>query len=331
MTDGILTRKLLTVLYLSATLLLTSATAICPSHAIPFMNKESKDENYELEAPVPVPKVKLGKEQQIEYDTSLKNGQANLQAGSFDLAKMCFQNCIRLDGNSNEGHLGLARCLAQAGEIGPAELEIFEVLRNLPQHAEARILLGNLMMADQRWDEAGGQFLQVLKTQANNQEARGNLALCFQQLGQFDAAIGQYKYILEKNPKSREAAFNLGAAYESKKMLDEAILYYKKTLEIDNTYYNAFCSLAKCLAIKKMYPDAITLIQHSRKIAPNNSYSYNVSGFIFEQMGKKTLAIEAYTKAVALNPKDWDAKKSLQRVLELGHEGLVQHKSKITY
>lgn len=312
-------RRLLAGTLVAGGLFLTSLAFALPSDAIPFM-KEKTDENDQLAPPDPVPKVKLTKEQQAEFTQSLQNGQTYLKQGSFDMAKICFDHCISLDPNSIDARMGRAICLNTENQLEAAGVEIIEVLRNVPQHAEARFLFGEIMMKDSRWDEAGGQFLQILKTDPNNLAARGNLALCLQQMHQFDAAIGQYKYVLEKNPKSCEAAYNLGGAYESKKWLDEAIFYYKKAVEINPNYYNGYCSLAKCLAGKKQYEDAITLLAHAVKMNPKNHYAFLVKGYVYQCMGDKRKAIEAYTKAVALNPQDWDSKRSLQKCLESGHE-----------
>lgn len=288
-------------------------------NALPFMKGADKDES-PLLAPDVIPKVKFTKEQQAQYDAAIKNGQTYLQQENMDLAKMCFQTALQLDGNSVPAHIGMGICLSNASDLAPAQFELTEALRVQASNSEARFLLGQLMMKEHHWDEAGGQFLQVLKYEPNHHSSRGNLAVCLQQLGQVDAAIGQYKYILEKNPKAADAAYNLGAAYEFKKNIEEAIFYYKKAIAIDPKYYNAYCSIAKCLVGKKMYTDGLTLLKHAAEMNPKNYYAFLVRGYIYEQMGKKTEAIKCYTTAVALNPNDWDSKRSLQRALEKGHE-----------
>lgn len=310
---------------LLASALILNGFGACPgAFALPFV-KAASESAEQLEAPDAIPKVKLSKEQQAQYNAALKNAQLYMAQSQTDMAKVCFKSMIELDGNSIEGHMGMAQCLANSADIGPAEIELFEVLRNKPFHVEARILLGQLMMKDSRWDEAGGQFLQVLKTDAKNVVARGNLALCLQQLGQVDAAILQYKMILQDHPKEAMAAFNLGAAYESKKWIDEAIFYYKRASEIDPSFYNAYCAIAKCLVAKKQYTDALTLLNHAGQINKNNYYTFLIRGFVYEQMGRKTDAIKCYTTAVGLNPKDWNSKKSLERMLEQGHDKELAH------
>lgn len=305
---------------LISAMLLTSAFSIClEANALPFLKVGGDDEN-PLSAPDVIPKPKFTKEQQAQYMAAIKNGQAYLQQNQIDMARMCFQAALQLDPNSVEGHIGLASCKSSDADLAAAQFELTEALRVQPNHIEARFMLGQLMMKEQLWDQAGGQFLQILKQNGNAHAARGNLAICLQQLGQVDAAIPHYAYILEKNPKSAEAAYNLGAAYEHKKLLDEAMFYYKKAIEIDPKYENAYCAIAKCLVVRRAYSDGLSLIKHAEEINPKNFYSWHVKGYIYEQMGKKTEAIKCYTTAVALNPNNWDSKRSLQRILEKGHE-----------
>ena len=308
-------------LLLSSFVLTSALSTSMVGQALPFMKAADRDDN-PLVAPDVIPKVKLTKEQQASYDAAIKNGQTYLQQQSLDMAKLCFQQALQLDGNSVPAHIGMAVCLSNEKDLGPAEFELTEALRVQPNNTEARFLLGQLMMKENHWDEAGGQFLQILKFEPRNHAARGNLAVCLQQLGQIDNAIGQYDYILRENPKSADAAYNLGAAYEFKKNIETAIVYYKKAIQIDPKYYNAYCSIAKCLVGKKMYTDGLTLLKHASEMNPKNYYGFLVYGYIYEQMGPKykKLAIESYTRAVALNPNDWDSKRSLQRVLEKGHE-----------
>ena len=43
-----------------------------------------------------------------------------------------------------------------------------------------------------------------------------------------------------------------------------------------------------------------------------------MQGYLYETQGERRPAIEEYTKALALSPKDPDCQKSLQRMLESG-------------
>lgn len=288
-------------------------TLACPSvSALPF-GKGKEDED----APVAVPKIKLSKEQQDEYDTSLKNGNAYLAQSNFELALICFLRCKTLNPQNPAARVGIAYCYAGQKKNEQAHMEIIDSLQFDSSYVPARFLWGELMMSEGRWDEAGGQFLQVLKNQPDNLGARGNLGTCLQMMGQPESAAGQFKYILEKDPKNAMAAYNLAAVYEFKGMADDAAQYYKKTIEIDPKNANAYCSLAKVLMAKKDFKAAQVLLDHVRnKLGVNNHFLHLIQGLSFELQNQRRPAIEEYTKAVALSPNDADAQRALQRMLE---------------
>ena len=286
--------------------------------ALPFGKAKDADEE---EAPVLVPKLKLTKEQQTEFESSMKNGNAYLKQNSLELALICFMRCATLNPCSADSHLGIAYCYAGLKKTEQAISEIFESLKWDPNKTQARALLGDIMMAEARWDEAGGQYLQILKQAPDDTSARGNLATCFIMMGQLEPAVGQYKYILEKDPKSATAAYNLAALYELKNDYNEAMIYYKKAIELNPKNANAFCSLAKCLISRKDYKASQTLLDHAKKIAPDSYFVHLNQGYLNEVQEKTREAIEEYTRAVALNPKDADSKRNLERLLNNGGSG----------
>ncbi len=303
-------------LALAGTLLIAvSFAAQCM--ALPF-GKAKEDE---IDILAPVAKLKLTKEQQTEYDASFKNGNTYLKQANFELALICFQRCATLNPNSAGAHLGLAHCYVGLRKPEQAQMDIFECLKNDPANIQARFLLGDMMMKDARWDEAGGQYFQVLKQNPDDLAARGNLANCLMMMNQIDSAIGQYKYILEKDPKNATASYNLGAMYELQNDYDKAADAYKKTLQLDKSNVNAYCSLAKCFMAKKDYVNAQKLLDFSNKLSPKSYFVHLMQGYLYEIRGEKRNAIEEYTRAVALNPADMDSKGSLARMLQSGGDG----------
>lgn len=298
------------------TAVLISAVFCGQSMALPFA-KVAKDK--EEEAPDVVPKVVLTKEQHAEFKSSYANGNAYLKNFNYSLAQVCFLRCITLDPSSCDSHLGLAACYMAAGKKEQGHLEAYEALRCDPKSLAARTMWGNLLMTECRWDEAGGQFLQILQQNPNDLSARGNLATCLQMMGQLDHAIGHYRYILEKDPKSAMAAYNLAAAFEMKNQFDDAAQYYKRALELDPNNINAYCSLAKCLIAKKDYKAAQVLLSHAAKVSAGKSHFVHLmQGYLYELQNERRPAIEEYTKAVAIAPKDGDCQRSLARMLESG-------------
>jgi tetratricopeptide (TPR) repeat protein len=302
---------------LCACLLICSSVFCTQSMALPF-GKASKDKE-EDEALDVVPKPVLTKEQQKEFKLSYENGNLYLKQNNYALAQVCFLRCITLDRSSCDSHLGLAACYLATGKTEQGQLESYEALRCDPNSMAARAMWGRILMADARWDEAGGQYLQILQQNINDLSARGNLAMCLAMMGQTDHAIGHYKYILEKDPKNVMAAYNLAGSYELKNMYEEAAKYYKRVIELQPDNVNSYCSLAKCLIAKNDFKSAQTLLTHAAKLSAGKSHFVHLmQGYLYELQSQRRPAIEEYTRAVALAPKDGDCQRALARMLESG-------------
>lgn len=300
---------------LSASLLI-SVIFCAESLALPFAKAAKEKEDDALDT---VPKPVLTKEQQKEFKLSLENGDAYLKAQNFALAQVCYLRCVTLDPSSCEAHMGLAACYLATGKKEQGQLEAYEALRCDPKSIAARKMWGGILISDSRWDEAGGQYLQVLQQDINDLSARGNLAMCLAMMGNTDHAIGHLRYILEKDPKSAMAAYNLAAVYEMKNFYDEAAKYYKQAIELQPENVNAYCSLSKCLMAKKDYKAAQVLLSHAAKLSAGKShYVHLMQGFLYELQSQRRPAIEEYTRAVALAPKDGDSQRALARMLESG-------------
>lgn len=291
--------------------------AVSSTMALPLMGaKEEKEED-----PLLPPKRKLTKAEQQNFTIAYENGMTYLKQQNFDMARVCFQQCITLDPRDYRSHLRLAACYGAAKQKEQAIMELFTTLRCNTDCMEARFDLGTMLMGDEKWDEAGALFLQVLQKYPENLEARGNLAVCLQQECEVESAIAQYKYILDKAPNNIDANFNLAAGYETKKMWDDAAQHYKKVVQLNPKHSMAFAGLGRCLFAKGDNNSAIVLFKHALDLHSKNYYAYLGLGEVYEKLGQRKQAIESYTKAVSINPKDYTSQKLLKKMLESAGSG----------
>lgn len=148
------------------------------------------------------------------------------------------------------------------------QCKLARVERNDGKSCTERFALGQMLMKYSMWDEAGGQFLQILEAFPNDTAARGNLAVCLQQNGYTDPAIEQYKYILSKEPKNQSALFNLAAAYSVKKDWDLASQYCKSILQLNPANACAYLGLSQCFREKHDERAASVLLKRGLELRP---------------------------------------------------------------
>lgn len=303
---------------LAALLVLFASCAPC--NALPLLGGDKESEESDM---LP-PRKKLTKQEETNFHQALQNGLIYMRNNNWELARVCFQQCTAIEPREEMPHVYLSTCLANIKQVEAAMMELFTALRINPESLDARFGLGNLLMAAGKWDEAGGQFLQILQKRPDDIPSRGNLAMCLQQEQQIEAAIAQYRYILEKDVKNSPAKLNLAAAYESKKMFDDAAALYKSIITDDphdaaKCHAIVYTGLAHCMAAKKKWSDALVLYKHAIALTPKNHFAYTGIGKVYEELKQNKLAIENYTKAVGLNPQDKEAQAALKKLLESGN------------
>jgi tetratricopeptide (TPR) repeat protein len=248
-------------------------------------------------------------------DQMLLNGRKLRDQGAYAQAVQTFEQIIKERPRSFEAHLELSKTLALCGQDDRSMLEAFESLKLELKNPQARNLLGELFLKKQSWNEAAGQFKQVLELEPRNISARGNLAICLQQLGYTEYAIQQLKAVLKLAPENQKALYDLAVSQQMSEQTEPAIGTYLQLIKINPKNSLAYAGLGKCYVQKKDYKTAIAAEKEAIKLDQNNQFAFLVLGEAYDGSGSKADSIDAYRKGIALNPKDAAAKEALSNLL----------------
>jgi tetratricopeptide (TPR) repeat protein len=248
-------------------------------------------------------------------DQMLLNGKKLRGQGAYAQAVQTFEQILKDRPKSSEAHLELSKTLALCGQDERAMLESFESLKLELKNPQARNLLGELFLKKQSWNEAAGQFKQVLELEPRNISARGNLAICLQQLGYTEYAVQQLKAMLKLSPDNQKALYDLAVAQQMSEQTEPAIGTYLELIKINPKNSLAYAGLGKCYVQKKDYKTAIAAENEAIKLDSNNQFAFLVLCEAYDGSGSKADSIDAYRKGIALNPKDAAAKEALSNLL----------------
>jgi superkiller protein 3 len=249
------------------------------------------------------------------FDQTLLKGKKMREQGAYAQAVQVFEQVVKERPKSYETHLELSKTLALCGQDDRAMLEAFESLKLELKNPQARNLLGELFLKKQSWNEAAGQFKQVLEIEPRNISARGNLAICLQQLGYTDYAIQQLKAVLKLAPDNQKALYDLAVAEQMSDQTEQAVGSYLELIKINPKNSLAYAGLGKCYVQKQDYKTAIAAEKEAIKLDAGNQFAFLVLGEAYEGSGSKADSIDAYRKGIALNPKDAAAKEALSNLL----------------
>lgn len=160
-------------------------------------------------------------------------------------------------------HLAAGRLAESRGDLRGAAYQYRQVLKELPDHAEALYRLG-VVLSRAGDAQAVDTWKRYLAVTDHSAEAWGNLGLCYE---------------LRDEPQLAEEAYQKGIARDSQ---------------------NAACRVnyGMFLAARGDYAAAATHFEHA--LPPAQGW-YNI-GSVCEQQGKNEAAIAAYQKALELDP-----------------------------
>lgn len=245
-------------------------------------------------------------------------------------------------------HKNVAQMLEAAEELPGALGEWLLVSQSMPQYANARYHLGNLLDQMGRSREAEEQFREALALDPNMAEALSGLGLAlaaqgrlpeafraYQQAtalnpesihayinwglglasqGRFVEAIGQYERALKIDPTSSTAYNNLGRSLQALGRTDQALRCYSRALELNPESLSARLNLGRELLRLKQAGQAITLLKPARLTAPTAIELRLLLGSAYEQLGQHQQALDEFEEALRLDPHNAEAEKTSLRL-----------------
>lgn len=141
------------------------------------------------------------------YDFHNMRGLIYLDAGSPEQAIADFETVLEINPYFTDGHNNMGAALAKLGRGEEAEAEYKRVLDD-PRFAnkeKAYYNLGDLYLAEQRYDDAVEAFRKAIVLEPNHHRAYFKLGKCFQEMGMNDDALDAYEEVLRIAPQSNEA------------------------------------------------------------------------------------------------------------------------------
>jgi tetratricopeptide (TPR) repeat protein len=187
--------------------------------------------------------------------------------------EMKFRGCCSQTEFANEHReqevtdtLALAVQSKEQGEVPRAEKLYRRILDKDPDNATARKHLAGICLSLGRFEEAAGNFQQLLRVLPNDAAIHNDRGIALAQLGKLSEAASCFQQALDVNPQYAEAHNNLGIVLAKQGRLEEALETYRQSVALkpDNpeAYYNLgnlFRDLGRLEEAQSNYREAIRL------------------------------------------------------------------------
>lgn len=142
------------------------------------------------------------------------------------------QILVTVPEHADARHL-LGACLAQSEQFAEATVHLRHAVALCPDDAVFHCSLGNALQSQGELNSAIDAYQRAVQLQPSYPEAHNNLGNAWQRLGQFDEAIRSYQRALHDRSDYREARHNLASSLAYQGRYDEAAVAYRQLLEVD--------------------------------------------------------------------------------------------------
>jgi tetratricopeptide (TPR) repeat protein len=164
----------------------------------------------------------------------------------------------------------LAEGLARQGQIGPAVEACFTALRSDGDGPYAHVLLADLMLAGDFYDEAIRAATQAIELDPDCSPAYLDLGLAYDRRGgMWDQSILVWHELAEVVPDLVTAHVQLGEAFSAAAFDDEAIESWRRALQLDPKNARAMYNLAVAALRREGVPTALPGFRKAGELDPS--------------------------------------------------------------
>ncbi|HPZ07471.1 MAG TPA: tetratricopeptide repeat protein [Candidatus Eremiobacteraeota bacterium] len=246
----------------------------------------------------------------------ISKGVAYYYLDNMEEAESNFFTATIMDPLNVKSHNCWIETLVQQKNLKKAIERYEKEVITLPDYAILHYALGLCSFYRYQLDSAVRELDRALKLNPEFPEGfalRGNISY---ELKKIDEAISYYEHAQKLDPY--EITYDYTTGYFKRLKKEDSEVFFKKTYEIAPGSSIGKCALAFMLIDKGEEEQAIEVLKEAININIKYSEPHFILGLIYETSGKYDKAIDSYEKAYKLNPLEFDAKRSLDKLRKTG-------------
>lgn len=144
------------------------------------------------------------------------------------------------------------------------------------------------------------ELLRVVPDDAESRNALGNLLV---EIGEPAAAVGQFVQLVERRPDNAEAWFNLGYIHESRDDLANAERCFRRALALNAKIDRAWYGLGLTLIRAGRLDEAVEAMTKNIELQPFSPYGYYQLGMTYHHLGRRDEALRVEERLRGFEPK----------------------------
>lgn len=207
----------------------------------------------------------------VQKQKYLESGKRYEKEGKYREAAIQLSNALKVDHNFAPAHYELAKTYIQLGSLVAGYQELQRTVALNPSNLQARLDLGNMLLAGNVPDRANEQAKAILAAQPNNADAYALLSRIAARKGDKAEALKEIQQAISLNPNQAKYHTTLGLIEEQNpdtKGQGEAEL--EKAVTLDEKNPNARLALAGSLADRGDMQGAEQQVQSAIQASPKD-------------------------------------------------------------
>jgi len=200
-----------------------------------------------------------------------------------------------------------ARQAFRTGDFESAERTLRALVQAEPKNSDARLLLGQCYLKQDKFDAAIAAFAALLSLQNENVEALLQLGILYRLKGRLGDAANALQRGIQLDPKRADLHYHLGSVHRQGGRLEEARTCFERAIKLDPREALSYNALGSVLCKLGRRDEAIQVFWRGLQSDPNNPALHYAFGLVLESSGRLEEAIAEYESAVRIRPSWKDA------------------------
>jgi len=211
-------------------------------------------------------------------------------------------------------HLSHAGSLIKSNQLDDAASELTSSLSG-GNKSEVGFVVGMVLIAQQRFPEAGKVYSRILAQDPDFPELHNRLSMTYYQSGDAEEALRQAKTALAENPNNPSAHMNAAVSLQTMQHFDAAKQEYQKAIQSKPDYVLAYVNLGGLLDDLKDFDGAIEQNKKALALDPGNIRARYDLGISYANKGDLVSAIREYREVKLRDPHNLEARQNLGSTL----------------
>jgi tetratricopeptide (TPR) repeat protein len=221
-------------------------------------------------SPAHAAEAKAEDARQEELAQRAAEGAAFFQDHRYPEAETAYRAAIKLDPQSSDLHMALARALNSQKKTEEGMQEAHLAVQLNPESDMAHFALANSLRMEDDWAGAGAEFREAIRLNPSYPMSHNNLGIVLMHQNNLDGAIGEFREALRLNPQEELARVNLGGALEREGDLDGAMAQFQELSRQKPALAVAHFRLGQVLEKKGEPRRAVMEFRRATELAPEN-------------------------------------------------------------